>query len=285
MTSGQASGRTAKWPTCLEICVDLILGSSTSNENSHEVEALLYDNCENAHDALLFLWSRVPPEAGLYITMKLAIACNPLRLHASEPEYMRPVPDDMDGTIGGNAALPTGCPLLKGMGLLSFVAADKKSGVIVGFVNLGKTHGWARYEVHVSFEDNPRWALWNLPVARMLVSFDAVLSGVNEDGSLVGLLRRIFSIQPASAPLLQALNVGSTPSSDRLSKLKEIRAQKMRQNDNSDSAKGTLTTPVKIEPIETVNQEVPPKAARNVEAKCPPSPSPAPGIRKRGRAE
>ncbi|KAE8220608.1 hypothetical protein CF319_g5891 [Tilletia indica] len=222
-----SAGRFVKWTTHLAISADAVLGTATSKEFLHEIETTIFDPNDISVNGKAIIWARVAPTEGAYLLNLVPMATKPLRLAINEPNAMRQVPEDFDGTDPSNASLPPFIPYLSGVGLLKSVAENKKQGVISGFTFLGKSTGWAEWEIEVAFEDHPRWALWSLPPPRSVVAFDALLAEVTDDGDIKCHLRRISTIDTNVRPLLAALGVGNGPAgaNDRVAKLKEIRAQ------------------------------------------------------------
>ncbi|KAE8221645.1 hypothetical protein CF319_g5022 [Tilletia indica] len=222
-----SAGRFVKWTTHLAITTDAVLGAATSKEFLHEIDTTIFDPNDMSFNGKAIIWARVAPTEGAYLLNLVPMATKPFRLAINEPNAMRQIPEDFDGTDPSNASLPPFIPYLSGVGLLKSVAEDKKHGVIAGFTFLGKSTGWAQWEIEVAFEDHPRWALWSLPPPRSVVAFDASLAEVTDNGDLKCYLRRISTIDTNVRPLLAALGVGHGPTAanDRVAKLKEIRAQ------------------------------------------------------------
>ncbi|KAK0535681.1 hypothetical protein OC835_002286 [Tilletia horrida] len=188
---------------------------------------------------------------------------------------------------------------------------DKKSGVVGGFVFLGKADGWVEFELHIFFENTARWQSWGLPSPRTLVYLDAVLDRVDEDGKVFCAIRRIFAVEPAPQQLLSALKIGQSGGGS-ISKASLILGARQRNSAKTNSsALPTAVSPSNADAdaeakadivtssssstdLETPNKvsapiaETPsaPKILRAGSSQnTPPSPSPAAPPRKRGRAE
>ncbi|KAK0522979.1 hypothetical protein OC842_006301 [Tilletia horrida] len=298
------SARSTKFPTTLAISGDMVFGPSTVRDNVLEIAGHIL-NAKTSIKALLSMWGRNPITEGLYLLTQCAMATHPLRINISEQMCARLVPEDFDGSIPENASLIPVLAYLSGIGVLKQVDPTKKSGIITGFVFLGRNVGWVEWSLHVSFEDNPRWNHWLLPSPRSLVSFDAVIDRVDEEGNVHCSLRRIFVIDAASQALLTALKIDGGAKSDRASLILGYRSKRPLETassvqDGTSPTKPTLegfqrpTLPPLTTPTKTTNgDDVPlqpgaPRMTRGAAGsvtETPPSPTPTQQTRKRARLE
>ncbi|KAK0525244.1 hypothetical protein OC834_005240 [Tilletia horrida] len=227
--------RPTRFITHLCISVDVVLGDSTIVDSVVRATAHLLNRKDSPDEAILTLWARVAPEGGAYLITGAAFGTSPLTLHVNEPSSMRLIPEEVDGSIDGNPTLAAVDAFVFCLGVLKSVSADKKSGVVGGFVFLGKTDGWVEFELHIFFEDTARWQSWSLPGPRTLVYLDAVLDRVDEDGKVFCALRRIFAVEPAPQQLLTALKIGQS-SSGSTSKASLILGARQRNSAKTNSS-------------------------------------------------
>ncbi|KAK0526023.1 hypothetical protein OC835_005423 [Tilletia horrida] len=275
--------KTAKLPTHLAITGDAVLGSGTSLNYVHDVEATIYDVDESPYTGTLNIWARETPVQGLYLLSNVPCATNPLRIAVPDPLMARVVPASMDGSASMSDVLSAMPALFSGNAVMFSTADDKKSGKVVGMVYINKALGWVPFALNLYFEDSPKWVSWYLPPARTLVTFDALLWRIAEDGTPDCLVRRITAIDNASNALLEAVNMQQTKSSDRATKLKELRAAAKRTPAASSSDSVTTATPASDQEVSDLAA---PKANKvGVPSMPPSSPTPTHQTRKRGRVD
>ncbi|KAK0528558.1 hypothetical protein OC842_004512 [Tilletia horrida] len=298
--------RPTRFVTHLCISVDVVLGESTVVDSNVKANIHLLNRKDSPNEAILTFWGRTPPEGGAYLIAGAAFGTSPLTIHVNEPSAMRLVPEEVDGSIDGNPTLASMDAIVFCLGVLKSVAADKKSGVVGGFVFLGKNDGWIEFEIYVFFEDTARWQSWGLPGPRSLVYLDAVLDRVDEDGKVHCALRRIFAVEAAPQPLLSALKIGQSGSastskaslilgarqrnaakatSSTLSAAATTAASDGDADAAASSSSASLETPNKVSPTEPETPTAPKTLRAGTSQKTPPSPSPAAPPRKRTRAE
>ncbi|KAK0528696.1 hypothetical protein OC835_004566 [Tilletia horrida] len=279
----------AKQPkTCTHLAItgDAVLGPAQSLNNVHNVETTIYDVDESPCAGSLNIWLRETPAQGLYILSNVPCATKPLRIAVPEPIMARMVPPGMDGSGSMSDILAAMPALFSGNAVIYEVSEDKKSGKLTGLVYVSKSEGWVPFWLNLYFEDSPKWVAWHLPPPRTLVTFDALLWRMAEDGTPECLVRRITAIDNANKALLDALNL-NTPNTggDRAAKLKELRAAAKRTQVEpvSGGASTSCATP-------SVGETLPePSAAKPTKTGIPmmPPSSPTPGLqtRKRGRVD
>ncbi|KAK0522548.1 hypothetical protein OC842_006430 [Tilletia horrida] len=278
--------KTAKLPTHLAVTADAVLGPATSVSYVHDVEATLYDVDESPYAGSLNIWSRETPAQGLYLLSNVPCATNPLRIAVSDPITARLVPPTIDGSATMSDTLASMPALFSGNGVMFSTSEDKKTGKVIGMVYINRTVGWVPFAILLSFEDSPKWVSWFLPPANTLVTFDAILWRIAEDGTPECLVRRITAIDKASNTVLEALNMHQPKTGDRATKLKELRAAAKRTPATPTS--GPITTPALGADVSgtEVSDAAAPKANKSGIPTMPPSsPTPAHQTRKRGRAE
>ncbi|KAE8217615.1 hypothetical protein CF319_g6172 [Tilletia indica] len=224
MTQPTSPPRLIKWPTYLSITTDAVLTMCGSEGFVHTMDSTLFDAEDRTVATKLSLWSRIPPADGTALLTGVALATKPLRIAVPDAANLRAVPEEFDGTDPAKPSLPTAAPFMTGIGVVKSVGPTRKTGVVAGYVFLGKATGWVLWEIEVAFEDSPQWAAWLVSAPRSLVTFDAVLARVDEDGTVHGNLRRMSYICDAHRLLLQSLGIGAAASpSDRVAKMAEIR--------------------------------------------------------------
>ncbi|KAE8219108.1 hypothetical protein CF319_g7137 [Tilletia indica] len=285
MTSPPSPGKLIKWPTHLSITTDAILSRDESNGYIHKLDAGMFDSEDRTILAQLSVWSRTPPPDGAVILESVSLATTPLRIAVPEVSRIRYIPEEFDGTDPEKPSLPTSSPFLSGIGVVKSVDQAKKNGVVSGFVFLGRATGFVRYDLNVAFEDSPQWTAWMIAPPRSLVSFDAILVGVDDDGTVKTNLRRMSYICDAHRSLVQALSIGYAAPVDRAAKIAEMRnasRAKRTQEDGIDRpAGGSDAGPSGIQRPCT-----PTKSPTKAPIEAPVSPTPVQtSSRKRGRVE
>ncbi|KAE8243643.1 hypothetical protein A4X06_0g6177 [Tilletia controversa] len=279
-----STSKTSKWTTHLSITTDLIIGTGTSINCVHTLEATLYDLENKGHSGIVNLWSRDIPAQGAYIITNASLATHPMRCFVSDPLAIRHIPAEVDGSNPtAPSSLTEGVPFVSGTGVLTEVDPTRKKAFLIGHVYLNKVHGWTTFKIFLTFEDHVRFNPWLMPAANSLCNIEGVVSGKAEDGTMEIYLRRISALGQAPSDLLQSLGMGQqAQTSHRASRLKELREAGSKRHipvidkDESLMAEAGVTS----EPPNA------PKAVKHGIVTQPPnSPSPAPGTRKRGRAE
>ncbi|KAK0519303.1 hypothetical protein OC834_005504 [Tilletia horrida] len=281
--------KTPKLPTHLAITGDAVLGPATSLNYVHDIETTVYDVDESPCPGTLNIWARETPAEGLYVLSNVPCATNPLRIAVPDPHMARLVPSSIDGSTSMSDMLAAMPAFFSGIGVMSMTAEDKKSGTVTGMVYINKTVGWVPFKLNIFFEDSPKWISWFLPPPRTLVTFDALLWRIAEDGTPDCLVRRITAIDNASNALLEALDMLQNKSTDRAAKLKELRAAAKRAPASS-SAPATSTSDNTTTSTPTSGSDVPdlnaPKGNKvGIPSMPPSSPTPIHQTRKRVRAD
>ncbi|KAE8217025.1 hypothetical protein CF319_g8789 [Tilletia indica] len=277
----------SKYPTHLSISADIISDEAISKENNHDIPGTIYLPSKKGYRVHLHMWSRHAPSAGAFCLSNCPIAPNPGRISVPDLDQYRQVPEAFDGSDPESPTLPEAPPLITGLGVVKNVDANKKGAWILGYTFINKDIGWAMWEIYASFEAGPRFAAWNIPPVRSLVAFEGVLVNTTDDDKMEIRLRRMSYIDGAGRPLLQALGFGSINPNDRAAKLREIREAKaakrpLEEIDNSDAPAGPETPTAQA----SIPQAELSKTVRSGTTQTsPPTPSPAPGARKRGKVD
>ncbi|KAK0519793.1 hypothetical protein OC835_007412 [Tilletia horrida] len=274
--------KTPKFPTHLAMTGDVLLGSVTTDNCVHDIEATVYDSDENPHPGSLNIWARDQPAEGLYLLCNVPCATEPLRIAVSEPTTMRLVPEEVDGSSASGICLPPGPIFFTGVGLTESVDADRKGGMLVGWTYMGKKVGWIRYRIRAFFENTTKWIPWYMSQQNSLVAFDLLFYRINENDIVECLIRRLTVLDGNHSNLLQSVGATSTKAHSRGEKLKEIKAAKKALA----AATGASSEP-EASTTDAINTCPPaPKAERAGHvAVTPPSPTPAHQTRKRGRLD
>ncbi|KAK0526947.1 hypothetical protein OC835_005124 [Tilletia horrida] len=238
------SSKTVKWPTHLAITADIVVGLSKTNNNNHIVDTMIYDNKNNGHVSALHLWSRSAPEEGAYVLNNAPMATNPIRMHVPDMDIMRHVHEDFDGSDPSKPTLPEYAPIITGTSIVTSVDAEKKNAVFSGFTYMGKDLNYVRYDAHMELEAGPRYQYWFLPDQGTIVSFDAVLDRVEEDGKIYCYIRRIGVIGQAPSALINALGITQVNVTSKSARLRELKANgtkriKLEEADDSVFLQGT----------------------------------------------
>ncbi|KAK0518236.1 hypothetical protein OC842_007852 [Tilletia horrida] len=216
--------RSAKWPTHLGICGDLILGAAQSQDCVHEIDTSFSSMGGEEHYGKLNIWSREVLEQGLFLATNIAMATNPLRFSVSDAYNIRFVPEAIDGSDPDVASLPPALTSANGIAVVVWVSEDRKACVVMGFTWMNKTHMWLQFKMRLTFEATIRWEPWTCPPVGTLVNFEAVITGVDEEETFTANIRRLTSIDANTKALQQALQGVSTPSANRAARLRQARA-------------------------------------------------------------
>ncbi|KAE8222283.1 hypothetical protein CF319_g4495 [Tilletia indica] len=237
MTQPTSPTRIIKWPTYLSVTTDALLTIHESDGCVHTMDTTMFDAEDKAITTKLSVWSRVPPAEGATLLTGVAMATKPIRIAVPDAANMRAVPEEFDGTDPSKPCLPTAAPYMSGIAVVKSVGPTRKTGVLAGYVFIGKAIGWVVFELEVAFEDSPQWTAWTIAAPRSLVTFDAVMARVDDDGTIHANLRRMSYICEAHRVLLQSLGIGGTGvTSDRAARIAEFRqnAAKTKRTRNED---------------------------------------------------
>ncbi|KAE8216204.1 hypothetical protein CF319_g8948 [Tilletia indica] len=266
--------KSTKWPTYLALTADLIIDEPISLDFNHTFDATFFDLFDKTHKGTIGMWARTCPEEGMYIANNIPLSTNPIRLDVPDQRNLRLIPEQFDGSVGGQPVLPSSQPSVHGVGVMKQVDGDKRTGIITGFTFLNKNEGSLAYQLALEFEESPKYDNWVLNGVKALVAFEAVIVGIGEDQILKATVRNLAYLMDAPRPLLQALNIG-VGSPGKFAKIQQARssASKRKATDDTEppvaSGSGTTTPP--------------PHTTEASETAAPPSPTP--GLLTRGKQQ
>ncbi|KAK0526376.1 hypothetical protein OC842_005206 [Tilletia horrida] len=168
--------KTVKLPTHLSLSADVVLGGTSTMNNTHTIESLLIDITETINHLDLVIWTRNQIESGS-------------------------VPDA--------PSLPSGTPSVNFLAVIKDQDQEGKTATLVGRQYMGKNEPAADFEFVGIFEDLPRWENWRFSGVGSVVSGEGLFNRVREDGLLEVLMRRCTLVCDATAPVRQALGIGA----------------------------------------------------------------------------
>ncbi|KAE8226549.1 hypothetical protein CF319_g878 [Tilletia indica] len=219
------AARNTKYSTHLALTTDIVLGEPTSKDYVHEIDSTIYEIRDGQVDLTTVVWSRTPPEQGIYIVNQFSLStADKFLLVANDANCMRLLPQSVDGSEM-SSMLPPVLAYLNGHGCIMSVDEDGKGGVVGGFSYQGKAYGWRAFKIRVRFGAGPRFATWKMPAPRMLVAFEAIWEGITENDNLIeASICRIATIEPAPQSLVIALGIGSGAVINKAAHLRQLRA-------------------------------------------------------------
>ncbi|KAE8218993.1 hypothetical protein CF319_g7235 [Tilletia indica] len=268
------ASKSSKWPTSLALTTDLIIDEPISLDFNRTFDVTFFDLFDTTPKGTIGMWARTCPDEGAYIATNIPMATNPIRLDIPDHKNMRLIPEQFDGSVGGQPVLPSSQSSVHGVGVMKQVDGDKRNCIITGFTFLNKSEDSLSYQLALSFEESPKYDNWTLNGVKALVAFEAVIVGVGEDTILKAYVRNLTYRMDAPRPLLQALNIGIN-SPGKFAKIQQARssANKRKANEECEapvaSGSGTTTPPP---PITDASESAAP-------------PSPTPGLLTRGKQQ
>ncbi|KAK0564262.1 hypothetical protein OC844_001806 [Tilletia horrida] len=204
--------KTVKLPTHLSLSADVVLGGTSTMNNTHTIESLLIDITETINHLDLVIWTRNQIESGAYIVSNCPFVTGRERsmyIMAPDSHCLRHIPEQFDGSVPDAPSLPSGTPSVNFLAVIKDQDQEGKTATLVGRQYMGKNEPAADFEFVGIFEDLPRWENWRFSGVGSVVSGEGLFNRVREDGLLEVLMRRCTLVCDATAPVRQALGIGA----------------------------------------------------------------------------
>ncbi|KAK0522292.1 hypothetical protein OC835_005357 [Tilletia horrida] len=210
--SGNAQARSVKVPTHLSLSGDVILGSASTVDNTHTIEALLIDITNTIRRLELTIWARDMVESGAYILSNCTFTTSKgkgLCIQAPDGYCLRRIPEEFDGSDPSNSSLPPAVPVVNFVAVVKWLDAERKRARLVGRQYMGKKDGTVDFEIIGTFEALPRWENWFFPSVGSLISGDGLFQRLDDSDTVEVVMRRCTLICEAPIAVQQALGIGN----------------------------------------------------------------------------
>ncbi|KAK0519569.1 hypothetical protein OC842_007406 [Tilletia horrida] len=224
----RAMGHAIKWHTYLTISVDVVLADPEDNGPPNAMRLWLQD--EEGDMVQGFAWAG--PNVDLksdsaYVLCAASFSTRPLQVLVNHPVCARLIPEDYDGTDPEAEMLPWAAPHVNGIGVVERVNADRTQARICGLVYFGQDQKWLRYDLDLELDAaTNQYPATMMPRPFSTVTFDAVLTKMQQDGVPQGRLLRIAQLQPAHSLLLTELDLVRNNAGNVRAELAAARQQK-----------------------------------------------------------
>ncbi|KAK0521734.1 hypothetical protein OC834_006548 [Tilletia horrida] len=202
------AGRPLRWPTYLAISADVLV-TRPGDITKDGMNALIMLRDERLFDAEVSTFYGDNLHSGVYSFSHAMLGTNPRHVFLPGEGNYRLIPEDVDGCEPLLCALPWRGPVLNGIGVVKGIDRVAAIVTISGRSYHGDCMGWIPFTVRGSLrsrEDNP-FPISLIPPRGTLVTFDALMDGLDVDGVVHGTLYRLHYLRHAHSRHLEELDM------------------------------------------------------------------------------
>ncbi|KAK0523439.1 hypothetical protein OC834_005203 [Tilletia horrida] len=168
-----------RYPTKLQLTGDIIFAPRDAEDGTGLIRAFFFDTVTGSVTAHLVSACTDEERDGWFTIRHMPAATCPLRLFDRGDEYMRRVPEEVDGSGPGATVMDWVDMMYSGVGVVQRLDLLRRRGLLVGLTYLGESKGWHRFDVRFKFTEED---INILPPTQSLVNFEGILERQDVDG-------------------------------------------------------------------------------------------------------
>ncbi|KAK0525196.1 hypothetical protein OC835_005690 [Tilletia horrida] len=170
---------TTHYPTSLVLTGDVILANRDEEDGTGLIRVFFFDARSRSVEGHLLSPCSDDERDGWFTIRHVPATTRPLRLLDGGDEFMRQVPEEVDGSDPSKVVMDWTTMLASGIGVVKEFNNRRKHGLLMGFTLMGDKNGWTRFDLRFKFDGLV--SIGSLQV-HTLVSFEAILARIDEDG-------------------------------------------------------------------------------------------------------
>ncbi|KAK0524064.1 hypothetical protein OC834_005671 [Tilletia horrida] len=167
-----------RYPTFLALTGDVILANRDKEDETGLIRVLSFDSRGRSVEGHLVSPCSDEERDGWFTIRHVPTTTRPLRLYDCGDNYLRIVPEEVDGSDPSKVVMDWMDMLASGIGVLKEVDPVARKGVLVGLTRMGDVQGWGRFDLRLKFGGVPTAPF----EVHSLISFDAILERIDKDG-------------------------------------------------------------------------------------------------------